>query len=227
MRRPQVFLMDEPLSDLDAKLRVQMRAELISLHASVGITTIYVTHDQTEAMTLGDRVVVMDKGVVQQVDTPDRLYRMPDNTFVAGFIGSPAMNFFHGELETSQRLGPHRFELPENVTRDLRTEQRNVIVGVRKTSCSAETTPSRSRRRSRSANASGPRCSSTCAQQTCLSPMSALRRRRATHQAPAGSPARSWPASTQNSRAAQATQSASGSTARRSDSLTHSPVPPC
>ena len=132
VRRPQVFLMDEPLSNLDAKLRVQMRAELISLHASVGITTIYVTHDQTEAMTLGDRVVVMDKGVVQQVDTPDRLYRMPDNTFVAGFIGSPAMNFFHGELETSQlRLGPHRFELPENVTRDLRTEQRDVIVGVR------------------------------------------------------------------------------------------------
>ncbi len=78
MRRPQVFLMDEPLSNLDAKLRVQMRAELISLHARVGITTIYVTHDQTEAMTLGDRVVVMDKGVVQQVDTPDRLYRMPD-----------------------------------------------------------------------------------------------------------------------------------------------------
>ena len=94
VRRPQVFLMDEPLSNLDAKLRVQMRAELISLHKRIGITTIYVTHDQTEAMTLGDRVVVMNRGVVQQVETPERLYRHPTNTFVAGFIGSPAMNFF-------------------------------------------------------------------------------------------------------------------------------------
>jgi multiple sugar transport system ATP-binding protein len=132
VRRPQVFLMDEPLSNLDAKLRVQMRAELISLHARVGITTIYVTHDQTEAMTLGDRVVVMKKGVVQQVDTPDRLYRMPANTFVAGFIGSPAMNFFHGRVEQGMlALGPHKFELPENVTHDLRGVQGDVIVGVR------------------------------------------------------------------------------------------------
>jgi multiple sugar transport system ATP-binding protein len=92
VRRPRAFLMDEPLSNLDAKLRVQMRAELLSLHRRLGITTIYVTHDQTEAMTLGDRVLVLDRGVAQQLDTPQRLYRDPANTFVAAFIGSPAMN---------------------------------------------------------------------------------------------------------------------------------------
>jgi ABC-type sugar transport system ATPase subunit len=92
VRRPRAFLMDEPLSNLDAKLRVQMRAELLSLHRRLGITTIYVTHDQTEAMTLGDRVLVLDRGVAQQLDTPQRLYREPANTFVATFIGSPAMN---------------------------------------------------------------------------------------------------------------------------------------
>src|SRR5438034_856496 len=92
IRRPQAFLLDEPLSNLDAKLRVQMRAELIDLHRRLGVTTVYVTHDQTEAMTLGDRVVVLDKGVVQQVDAPEQLYRQPTNTFVASFIGSPAMN---------------------------------------------------------------------------------------------------------------------------------------
>ena len=98
VRRPKAFLMDEPLSNLDAKLRVQMRAELLGLHQRLGITTIYVTHDQTEAMTLGDRVVVMRHGVVQQVDAPERLYRRPANMFVAGFIGSPAMNFVEGSL---------------------------------------------------------------------------------------------------------------------------------
>ena len=96
VRRPVAFLMDEPLSNLDAKLRVQMRAELIALHQRLGVTTLYVTHDQTEAMTLGDRVVVLDAGVVQQADTPERLYREPCNTFVAGFIGSPAMNLVRG-----------------------------------------------------------------------------------------------------------------------------------
>jgi len=99
VRRPRAFLMDEPLSNLDAKLRVQMRAELLSLHKQVGITTIYVTHDQTEAMTLGDRVVVMNRGVVQQIAPPQELYRSPTNTFVAGFIGSPAMNFLRGRIE--------------------------------------------------------------------------------------------------------------------------------
>ena len=111
VRRPQAFLMDEPLSNLDAKLRVQMRAELLSLHRRLGITTIYVTHDQTEAMTLGDRVVVLDRGVVQQVDTPERLYRRPRNTFVASFIGSPSMNFVEATLDdgrTRDRRSPAR-----------------------------------------------------------------------------------------------------------------------
>jgi multiple sugar transport system ATP-binding protein len=132
VRRPQLFLMDEPLSNLDAKLRVQMRAELISLHKRVGITTIYVTHDQIEAMTLGDRVVVMNKGVVQQVDTPDRLYRHPTNTFVAGFIGSPSMNFFEGKLSAGRlQLGAHTLELADTATSRLGKKEGEVIVGLR------------------------------------------------------------------------------------------------
>jgi len=111
---------------------VQMRAELISLHKRVGITTIYVTHDQTEAMTLGDRVVVMNRGVVQQVETPEQLYRNPVNTFVAGFIGSPAMNFFHGRLDGERlQLGSHTVELPAEVTRRLTRQGGEVTVGVR------------------------------------------------------------------------------------------------
>ena len=93
VRNPKVFLMDEPLSNLDAKLRVQMRIEISKLHENLGATIIYVTHDQTEAMTLGTRIVVMKDGVVQQVDTPQNLYNTPCNLFVAGFIGSPQMNF--------------------------------------------------------------------------------------------------------------------------------------
>ena len=132
VRRPQLFLMDEPLSNLDAKLRVQMRAELISLHKRVGITTIYVTHDQIEAMTLGDRVVVMNKGVVQQVDTPDRLYRHPTNTFVAGFIGSPSMNFFEGQLSAGRlQLGAHTLELADTAKSSLGKKEGEVIVGLR------------------------------------------------------------------------------------------------
>jgi|YelNatPaOPRAMG01_1025707.scaffolds.fasta_scaffold05384_4 multiple sugar transport system ATP-binding protein len=99
VREPKVFLMDEPLSNLDAKLRVQTRAELIKLHRRLGITTIYVTHDQTEAMTMGDRIAVMNAGVVQQCDTPLNLYNHPANIFVAGFIGSPAMNFIPVQLK--------------------------------------------------------------------------------------------------------------------------------
>lgn len=94
VRSPKAFLMDEPLSNLDAKLRVQMRTEIARLQARLGTTTVYVTHDQTEAMTLGDRVVVMSGGVAQQIGTPDELYNQPANLFVAGFIGSPSMNFF-------------------------------------------------------------------------------------------------------------------------------------
>jgi multiple sugar transport system ATP-binding protein len=98
VRKPKAFLMDEPLSNLDAKLRVQMRGEIARLQRRLGTTTIYVTHDQTEAMTLGDRVVIMRGGVVQQIGAPDELYERPANLFVAGFIGSPAMNFFPGTL---------------------------------------------------------------------------------------------------------------------------------
>jgi len=98
VREPKVFLMDEPLSNLDAKLRVQTRAELIKLHRRLGITTIYVTHDQVEAMTMGDRIVVMRDGLVQQVDTPLGLYNHPANTFVAGFIGTPSMNFLNAKI---------------------------------------------------------------------------------------------------------------------------------
>ncbi|HYB80618.1 MAG TPA: ATP-binding cassette domain-containing protein, partial [Mycobacterium sp.] len=98
VRHPKVFLMDEPLSNLDAKLRVQMRSEIARLQKRLGTTTVYVTHDQTEAMTLGDRVVVMHGGVAQQIGTPDELYAYPANLFVAGFIGSPATNFFPATL---------------------------------------------------------------------------------------------------------------------------------
>jgi multiple sugar transport system ATP-binding protein len=98
VRHPKAFLMDEPLSNLDAKLRVQMRGEIARLQRRLGTTTVYVTHDQTEAMTLGDRVVVMHGGVAQQIGTPDELYERPTNLFVAGFIGSPAMNFFPAAL---------------------------------------------------------------------------------------------------------------------------------
>jgi len=102
VREPAAFLMDEPLSNLDAKLRVQMRAEIASLQRQLGVTTIYVTHDQTEALTMGDRVAVLKDGVLQQIDTPKTLYHQPINVFVAGFIGSPAMNLFEGRLADSR-----------------------------------------------------------------------------------------------------------------------------
>ena len=99
VRDPKAFLMDEPLSNLDAKLRVQMRTEVARIQRTLGTTMVYVTHDQTEAMTLGDRVAVMRAGIIQQVDTPANLYEDPLNLFVAGFIGSPSMNFLPGRLE--------------------------------------------------------------------------------------------------------------------------------
>jgi multiple sugar transport system ATP-binding protein len=100
VREPQVFLMDEPLSNLDAKLRVQTRAEISRLHRRLQTTTVYVTHDQVEAMTMGDRIAVMRDGLLQQLDTPQNLYDHPANMFVAGFIGSPAMNFFTVRVES-------------------------------------------------------------------------------------------------------------------------------
>jgi multiple sugar transport system ATP-binding protein len=104
VRKPKVFLFDEPLSNLDAKLRVQMRTEISKLHQRLGATMIYVTHDQTEAMTMGDKIVLMKDGVVQQIDTPLDIYNHPSNRFVAGFIGSPSMNFFRGTLTKGKRL---------------------------------------------------------------------------------------------------------------------------
>ena len=119
VREPSVFLMDEPLSNLDAKLRVQMRAEVSRIQRRIGVATIYVTHDQIEAMTMGDRVAVMRAGVLQQVDTPQVLYDRPDNLFVAAFIGSPAMNLYEatvGEGGRSVRIGSQEVALPDSVT---------------------------------------------------------------------------------------------------------------
>jgi multiple sugar transport system ATP-binding protein len=118
VREPSVFLMDEPLSNLDAKLRVQMRAEVSRIQRRIGVATIYVTHDQIEAMTMGDRVAVLRAGVLQQVADPQVLYDRPDNLFVAAFIGSPAMNLYEatiGEGARSVQLGSQRVELPDSV----------------------------------------------------------------------------------------------------------------
>ncbi len=140
VRDPAAFLMDEPLSNLDAKLRVEMRAYLATLHRQLRTTTLYVTHDQTEAMTMGDRVAVMSEGRLQQVDAPQALYERPANLFVAGFIGSPAMNLVRSRLRAADagvvvELGPLRLPLPERVLRERPSlgahVGREVIVGVR------------------------------------------------------------------------------------------------
>ena len=115
VRNPKVFLMDEPLSNLDAKLRVQMRAEIKKLHEKLQTTFIYVTHDQTEALTMGDRIVVLDKGVIQQVDTPEEIYNNPQNMFVAGFVGSPQMNFIAGEALSPEFAGKIAGVRPEKM----------------------------------------------------------------------------------------------------------------
>jgi multiple sugar transport system ATP-binding protein len=136
VRSPKAFLMDEPLSNLDAKLRVQMRTQISRIQKTLGTTTLYVTHDQTEAMTLGDRVVVMRGGVVQQVGSPAHLYAHPSNLFVAGFIGSPSMNFFPGQLKGGgvvvTPLG--EAQLPDRVRQALdaaASGSQEVIVGIR------------------------------------------------------------------------------------------------
>jgi len=134
VRHPKAFLMDEPLSNLDAKLRVQMRGEIARLQRRLGATTVYVTHDQTEAMTLGDRVVVMHGGVAQQIGTPDELYERPANLFVAGFIGSPAMNFFPATLTAMGLRLPFGEVTLETEVQDAieqHAKPANVIVGVR------------------------------------------------------------------------------------------------
>jgi multiple sugar transport system ATP-binding protein len=140
VRHPQAFLMDEPLSNLDAKLRVQTRAEISRLQRELGVTTIYVTHDQVEAMTMGDRVAVMRKGVLQQVDDPQTLYEHPVNLFVAGFIGSPAMNLVDAALATSDggmvvELGSSRLPIPDELLAErpaLRGyDGRTIVLGIR------------------------------------------------------------------------------------------------
>jgi multiple sugar transport system ATP-binding protein len=137
VRQPQVFLFDEPLSNLDAKLRVQMRREIARLHRQLGTTMVYVTHDQVEAMTLGNRIAVLNRGELQQVDTPTELYQRPRNTFVAGFIGTPPMNLIKGEIgagersrfqaaegEFQLRLGNRSLPVPVDKSRD-------VVLGIR------------------------------------------------------------------------------------------------
>jgi multiple sugar transport system ATP-binding protein len=134
VRSPQAFLMDEPLSNLDAKLRVQMRTTVARIQNQLGTTTVYVTHDQIEAMTLGDRVAVMRAGVIQQVGTPQELYERPRNLFVAGFIGSPSMNFLPGSLEDGQLRTPlGDIALPDQVRAKAEAAGagRTVIVGIR------------------------------------------------------------------------------------------------
>ncbi|MDD7281500.1 ABC transporter ATP-binding protein [Floccifex sp.] len=139
VRHPKVFLMDEPLSNLDAKLRGQMRVEISKLHQRLGATIIYVTHDQTEAMTLGTRIVVMSKGKVEQIDTPQNLYNYPINMFVAGFIGSPQMNFLNATVcvdgnDTYLQLGEEKIYIPERKAKVLKEKDyvgKEVVLGIR------------------------------------------------------------------------------------------------
>ncbi len=139
VREPKVFLMDEPLSNLDAKLRVQMRTEISALHQRLGATIIYVTHDQTEAMTLGTRIVVLKDGIIMQVDSPAKLYNEPDNLFVAGFIGSPQMNFMDCECveeggKVLLKSHGHTYEMPQNKAKALKDGGyigKTVVFGIR------------------------------------------------------------------------------------------------
>jgi multiple sugar transport system ATP-binding protein len=140
VRQPQAFLMDEPLSNLDAKLRVQMRAEIARLQSDLGVTTIYVTHDQVEAMTMGDRVAVMRKGELQQVDDPQTLYDHPVNLFVGGFIGSPAMNMLHSHLDAQNgtlvvNVGEQQIHLSEQIVASRPALKsfsgRDIVLGIR------------------------------------------------------------------------------------------------
>ena len=150
VREPKVFLMDEPLSNLDAKLRVQTRAEIARIHQRLGTTTVYVTHDQVEAMTMGTRIAVMSDGVIQQVGPPQVLYDQPANRFVAGFIGSPSMNFIEGTVDgtgdAATLKGPGDFSIPvpARYRQSMDTSGRKVAIGFRPERCtsSKRTAPS-------------------------------------------------------------------------------------
>lgn len=133
VRKPQVYLMDEPLSNLDAKLRVQMRAELQKMHRRLGVTTVYVTHDQVEAMTLGDRIVIMKDGIIQQADSPLNLYERPSNLYVAGFIGTPSMNFIPVTLQDGELIASgFRVHLPEDRRGEVGSYNgKALVLGVR------------------------------------------------------------------------------------------------
>lgn len=137
VRNPKVFLLDEPLSNLDAKLRTEMRSQISLLHKRLETTFVYVTHDQTEALTMADRIVVMDKGIIQQFDTPEKLYSEPANLFVAGFIGSPQMNFIEADLtrrgnNLTAVFNGNEIIIPEEKARKLSSyENKSVIIGIR------------------------------------------------------------------------------------------------
>jgi multiple sugar transport system ATP-binding protein len=138
VRKPKVFLFDEPLSNLDAKLRVQMRTEISKLHQKLGATMIYVTHDQTEAMTMGDKIVIMKDGIIHQIDTPLNLYNHPANRFVAGFIGSPSMNFLEGNIlrngsfQFVSSIGGLKITLNDNYSERLKNQlNKKVWIGIR------------------------------------------------------------------------------------------------
>jgi ABC-type sugar transport system ATPase subunit len=145
IRTPRVFLFDEPLSNLDAQLRLHMRAEIVNLQKRLGITGMYVTHDQAEAMTMGDRIAVLNKGKLMQVGTPQEIYQSPNNLFVAGFLGSPNMNFFNGKgkidgdiIHFSEEPNGAMFSMPKSVLRNSNSLPEQITIGIRPEHCSIQ-----------------------------------------------------------------------------------------
>jgi multiple sugar transport system ATP-binding protein len=167
VRQPQVFLMDEPLSNLDAKLRVSTRTQIAALQSRLGVTTVYVTHDQIEAMTMGDRVAVMKDGILQQVDSPLALYDRPDNLFVAGFIGSPAMNLLSGKIvEGGVQIGDYVVPVAREVLAKASGES-DLTLGIRPRPSSRPRATTASPSTSRSSKSSAPTPTCTAPAQGC------------------------------------------------------------